>query len=127
MGFHGTDDGTIAYEGKCPGPPFLGEDVCVVPAQQTDFLIAQAMGYTGEQIPDSGGVEIAQNFVEYSYLENGLGVCIPKGASMGASHVLEVLHPAVEVAVLHEVLCDLNSAAVWDLLPRVAHRLGDQK
>merc|ERR1719237_928092 len=67
--FHGTDDGTIAYEGKCPGPPFLGEDVCVVPAQQTDFLIAQAMGYTGEQIPDSGGVEIAQNFVEYSYLD----------------------------------------------------------
>merc|ERR1711863_68821 len=30
--FHGTDDGTIAYEGKCPGPPFLGEDVCVIPA-----------------------------------------------------------------------------------------------
>merc|ERR1712055_213945 len=44
--FHGTDDGTIAYEGKCPGPPFLGEDVCVVPAQQTDFLFAQAVGYT---------------------------------------------------------------------------------
>jgi len=66
--FHGTDDGTIAYEGKCPGPPFLGEDVCVVPAQQTDFLFAQAMGYTGEQIPDSDGVEIAANFVEYSYL-----------------------------------------------------------
>merc|ERR1712192_200885 len=33
--FHGTDDGTIAYEGKCPGPPFLGDNVCVVPAQQT--------------------------------------------------------------------------------------------
>merc|ERR1712212_882283 len=53
---------------KSPGPPFLGEDVCVVPAQQTDFLFAQAMGYTGEQIPDSDGVEIAANFVEYSYL-----------------------------------------------------------
>ena len=26
------------------------------------------MGYTGEQIPDSDGVEIAENFVEYSYL-----------------------------------------------------------
>ena len=36
---------------------------------RTDFLFAQAMGYTGEQIPDSGGVEIAQNFVEYSYLD----------------------------------------------------------
>merc|ERR1712066_807697 len=34
--FHGTNDGTIAYEGKCPGPPFLGEDVCVIPSQQTD-------------------------------------------------------------------------------------------
>jgi len=67
--FHGTDDGTIAYEGKCPGPPFLGDNVCVVPAQQTDFLFAQAMGYTGEQIPDSDGVEIATNFVEYSYLD----------------------------------------------------------
>merc|ERR1712055_1193728 len=67
--FHGTDDGTIAYEGKCPGPPFLGEDVCVVPAQQTDFLFAQAMGYTGEQIPDSDGIEIGTNFVEYSYLD----------------------------------------------------------
>ena len=67
------------------------------------------------------------NTPQNDLLENGLGVCIPKGASMGATHVLEVLHPAVEVAVLHEVLCDLNSAAVWDLLPRVAHRLGDQK
>merc|ERR1719234_1609472 len=67
--FHGTDDGTIAYEGKCPGPPFLGDNVCVVPAQQTDFLFAQAMGYTGEQIPDDDGVEIATNFVEYSYLD----------------------------------------------------------
>ena len=36
---------------------------------RTDFLIAQAMGYTGEQIPDSDGVEIAENFVEYSYLD----------------------------------------------------------
>ena len=36
---------------------------------RTDFLIAQAMGYTGTQIPDSDGVEIASNFVEYSYLD----------------------------------------------------------
>merc|ERR1712002_750564 len=48
--FHGTEDGTIAYEGKCPGPPFLGTDVCVVPAQKTDFLFAQAMGYTDDQL-----------------------------------------------------------------------------
>ena len=36
---------------------------------RTDFLIAQAMGYIGTQIPDSDGVEIASNFVEYSYLD----------------------------------------------------------
>jgi len=66
--FHGTEDGTIAYEGKCPGPPFLGTDVCVVPAQKTDFLFAQAMGYTDDQLEDDEGVEIAPNFYEYSYL-----------------------------------------------------------
>ena len=26
------------------------------------------MGYSGEQVPDHEGVEIAKNFVEYSYL-----------------------------------------------------------
>ena len=36
---------------------------------RTDFLIAQALGYNGTQIPDSDGVEIASNFVEYSYLD----------------------------------------------------------
>ena len=36
---------------------------------RTDFLIAQAMGYAGTQIPDSDGVEITSNFVEYSYLD----------------------------------------------------------
>merc|ERR1712013_90733 len=66
--FHGTNDGTIAYDGKCPGPGFLGAGVCVIAAQETDYLIARAMGYTGTQIPDSDGVEIASNFVEYSYL-----------------------------------------------------------
>ena len=37
---------------------------------RTDFLIAQALGYNGTQIPDSDGVEIASNFVEYSYLDS---------------------------------------------------------
>ena len=36
---------------------------------RTDFLFAQAMGYTGSQIPDSDGVEIGDDFVEYSYLD----------------------------------------------------------
>merc|ERR1711936_701528 len=97
--FHGTDDGTIAYEGKCPGPPFLGEDVCVVPAQQTDFLIAQAMGYTGEQIPDSDGVEIAQNFVEYSYLDGRVKHFKDVGGTHGST-----FGNANTMAVLEEVI-----------------------
>ena len=36
---------------------------------RTDFLFAQAMGYTGSQIPDSDGTEIGEDFVEYSYLD----------------------------------------------------------
>ena len=37
--FHGTDDGTIAYWGKSPGPSFLGANVDVLPAQRSpDFL-----------------------------------------------------------------------------------------
>ena len=32
--FHGTDDRTIAYAGKSPGPSFLGANVDVLPAQR---------------------------------------------------------------------------------------------
>ena len=32
--FHGTDDGAIAYEGKSPGPGFLGANVDVIAAQK---------------------------------------------------------------------------------------------
>ena len=35
---------------------------------RTDFLFAQAMGYTDDQLEDDEGVEIAPNFYEYSYL-----------------------------------------------------------
>ena len=36
--FHGSDDGTIAYGGKSPGPSFLGANVDVLPAQRSpDF------------------------------------------------------------------------------------------
>merc|ERR1719436_932594 len=97
--FHGTDDGTIAYEGKCPGPPFLGTNVCVVPAQQTDFLFAQAMGYTGEQIPDSDGVEIAENFVEYSYLDGRVKHFKDVGGTHGST-----FGNANTMAVLEEVI-----------------------
>jgi len=66
--FHGTNDGALAYEGKCPGPGFLGAGVCVVPAQETDFAFAAAMGYTGAQIPDADGVSVGDDMLEYSYL-----------------------------------------------------------
>jgi hypothetical protein len=32
--FHGTNDGAIAYEGKSPGPSFLGANVDVIAAQK---------------------------------------------------------------------------------------------
>lgn len=32
--FHGTEDGAIAYEGKSPGPNFLGANVDVIAAQK---------------------------------------------------------------------------------------------
>merc|ERR1712107_812359 len=53
--FHGTNDGTIAYEGKSPGPAFLGANVDVLPAQRTDFLFARAMGFSGRQLADDAG------------------------------------------------------------------------
>jgi len=67
--FHGTDDGTIAYEGKSPGPGFLGTNVDVIAAQKTDFLFARAMGYTGAQLADSAGVTVGTDFQQYSYLD----------------------------------------------------------
>jgi len=65
--FHGTDDGTIAYGGKSPGPSFLGANVDVLPAQRTDFLFARAMGYPGRQLADNAG-EVNGALQVYSYL-----------------------------------------------------------
>merc|ERR1712227_811627 len=97
--FHGTNDGTIAYDGKCPGPGFLGAGVCVIAAQETDFLIAQAMGYTGTQIPDSDGVEIASNFVEYSYLDGRVkhykDVGGTHGSTFGNENTMAVLEEVI--------------------------------
>merc|ERR1719237_1817375 len=67
------------------------------------------------------------NAPQNDLLEDGLGVCVSKSASMGAAHILEVLPPAVKVAVLHKVCADLDSVAVWDLRARIAHRLSEQK
>jgi poly(3-hydroxybutyrate) depolymerase len=65
--FHGTDDGTIAYWGKSPGPSFLGANVDVLPAQRTDFLFARAMGSPGRQEADDAG-EVVGELQVYSYL-----------------------------------------------------------
>jgi len=70
--FHGTEDGTIKYEGASPGPPFLGDNVDVIAAQKTDFLFARELGFTGAQLADSAGVVPAEagcdNYREYTYL-----------------------------------------------------------
>lgn len=65
--FHGTNDGTIAYGGKSPGPSFLGANVDVLPAQRTDYLFARAMGYSGKQQADDAG-EVDGEIQVYSYL-----------------------------------------------------------
>jgi len=68
--FHGTDDGTIRYDGQNPGPGFLaGAEVYA--AQLTDFIWARAMGYTGPQLEDSAGVDVGMDgreAQEYRYL-----------------------------------------------------------
>merc|ERR1711963_1120488 len=61
-----------------------------------------------------------------NFLKDRLGVLVAKGAPVGASHVLVVLHPAVEVAVLDKVGGYFNSIAIRDLRSSVAHGLGDQ-
>merc|ERR1712156_706245 len=98
--FHGTNDGTIAYDGKCPGPGFLGAGVCVIAAQETDYLIAQAMGYTGTQIPDSDGVEIASNFVEYSYLDGRVKHYKDVGGTHGSTFGNENTKAVLEEVIL---------------------------
>jgi len=65
--FHGTEDGAIKYEGKNPGPAFLG-NAEVISAQRTDYLFAKAMGYTGDQIEDSAGVMDGSDVQVYTYL-----------------------------------------------------------
>ena len=66
---------------------------------RTDFLFAQAMGYTGEQIPDSDGVEIAENFVEYSYLDGRVKHFKDVGGTHGST-----FGNANTMAVLEEVI-----------------------
>merc|ERR1711963_341492 len=61
-----------------------------------------------------------------NFLKDRHGVLVAKGAPVSSSHVLVVLHPAIEVAVLHKVGGDFNSIAIRDLRSSVAHGLGNQ-
>jgi len=88
--FHGTLDGTIKYEGQNPGPAFLNNAV-VISAQETDFLWAKAMGYTGSQLADSDGVSVgttAKPTFEYKYLDGRARhyKLVDEGHGTGPSH-----------------------------------------
>jgi len=88
--FHGTEDGSIKYEGQNPGPSFLNSAE-VIAAQLTDYVWAKAMGFTGAQIADSDGVNVGTDSKptqEYKYLD---GRCrhyklIGEGHGTGPSH-----------------------------------------
>lgn len=100
--FHGTEDGTIKYEGQNPGPAFLN-NVEVISAQKTDYIWAKAMGYTGQQLEDSAGVSVGTSSKptdEYKYLD---GRCrhyklIDEGHGTGPSH------PVVQSVIREMVL-----------------------
>jgi len=99
--FHGTEDGALQYEGQSPGPGFLG-GADVISAQTTDFLWAQAMGYTGAQMADSDGVMVgtdAKPVQEYSYLDGKVRhyKLIGEGHGTGPGHdvVREIVRDAI--------------------------------
>jgi len=102
MHFHGTDDGLIKYDGQSPGPALLGP-VDVIAAQETDFLFAKAMGYTGSKLPDSAGVSVGltsdKQVEEYSYLDGRAKhyKLVGEGHGTGPSHdkVREVVKAAL--------------------------------
>jgi len=99
--FHGTEDGALQYEGQAPGPGFLG-GADVLPAQETDYLWAVAMGYSGPQLADSAGVSIGTQdkpVQEYTYLGGRVRhyKLVGEGHSTGPGHakVQEIVRAAV--------------------------------
>lgn len=64
--FHGTEDGTVPYNGG--GGNFLGEEVDFLDAQTSAYIWAKSFGHTGPQLPDAGGTEVAEGVVRYEYL-----------------------------------------------------------
>jgi len=97
--FHGTEDKLLQYEGASQS--FLGVEV--ISAQKTDYLWAVAMGYTGEQLPDSAGVSIgtsAQPVEEYSYLNGRVRGFKLVGADHGTHIRLAKVQEIVRAAIL---------------------------
>jgi len=99
--FHGTEDGAIKYDGQSPGPGFLG-GADVIAAQKTDFLWAQAMGYTGAQLADSEGVSVgtdAKPVQSYTYLNGKVRhfKLVGEGHGTGPGHpvVQEIVRAAI--------------------------------
>merc|ERR1712215_239064 len=99
--FHGTEDGTIKYEGQSPGPAFLG-GADVIAAQKTDFIWAQAMGYKGSQLDDSAGVSVGTTdkpVEEYTYLDGKVRhfKLVGEGHGTGPGHtvVREIVRKAI--------------------------------
>lgn len=99
--FHGTEDGLIKYDG---GAPKLLQGATNYPAQETDYIWAVAMGYSGDQIPDADGVSIGlsddQPVFEYSYLD---GKC-RHYKLVGEGHGTGPSHPVVQQAIREMVL-----------------------
>jgi len=99
--FHGTEDGAIKYDGQSPGPGFLG-GADVIAAQKTDFLWAQAMGYTGPQLDDSAGVSVGTTdkpVEQYTYLDGKVRhfKLVGEGHGTGPGHtvVREIVRSAI--------------------------------
>jgi len=60
------------------------------------------MGYKGEQVPDHKGVEIAKNFVEYSYL----GGRVKHFKEVGGAHTTILGHENTKREVTRAILGD---------------------
>merc|ERR1712013_229719 len=79
--FHGTDDGTVPYNGG--GGNFLGVEVDFLDAQTSDYIWAKTYGYTGPQLGDGEGTVVKDGVVKYSYLGGKVVHCKLEGLGHG--------------------------------------------
>jgi len=84
--FHGTEDSVIAYEGGFSG--VVGTNA--LSAQETDYVWAKAMGYTGAAWTEADAVEVGgstadNQIIEYTFL----GGRVRHYKMVGANHVTE--------------------------------------